>query len=48
LSLIEASLSYSYDKRAHQHQAALELALELQRVGRELRGASQPADRASL
>jgi thioredoxin-like negative regulator of GroEL len=26
LSLIELSLSYSYDKRAEQHQAALELA----------------------
>lgn len=44
LSLIELSLSYSYDKRAEQHQAALELALELERVGRELRGAAQPAD----
>jgi hypothetical protein len=42
LSLIELSLTYSYDKRAEQHQAALELALELERVGRELRGATQP------
>ena len=40
LSLIEVSLSYSYDKRALQHQAALELALELERVGHELRGAN--------
>jgi hypothetical protein len=39
LSLIELSLSYSYEKRAEQHQAALELALELERIGRELRGA---------
>lgn len=44
LSLIELSLSYSYDKRAEQHQAALELALELERVGRELRGTTEPTD----
>lgn len=44
LSLIELSLSYSYDKRAEQHQAALELALELGRIGRELRGEAEPAD----
>lgn len=42
LSLIELSLSYSYDKRAEQHQAALDLALELERVGRELRGETAP------
>ena len=40
LSLIEINLSYSYDKRAEQHQAALELALELERIGRELRAAA--------
>ncbi len=45
LSLIEVSLGYSYDKRALQHQAALELALELERVGRQLRGATEPIDR---
>ena len=44
ISLIELSLGYSYDKRAQQHQAALELALELERAGRELRGAAQPTD----
>jgi hypothetical protein len=44
LNLVELSLSYSYDKRAEQHQAALELALELERIGRELRGATEPAD----
>lgn len=38
MSLIETSLGYSYDKRAMQHQAALELALELERIGRQLRG----------
>lgn len=37
ISPIELSLGYSYDKRAQQHQAALELALELERAGRELR-----------
>lgn len=37
LSLIEVSLGYSYDKRAEQHQAAPDLALELERIGRELR-----------
>lgn len=44
LSLIELSLSYSYDKRAEQHQAALELALELERIGRKLRGEAEPTD----
>ncbi len=44
LSLIELSLGYSYDKRAQQHQAALELALELERAGRRLRGTAQPTD----
>jgi hypothetical protein len=48
VSLIEVSLSYSYDKRAEQHQAALELALELERAGRELRGRTQPVDRTSV
>jgi hypothetical protein len=48
LSLIEVSLAYSYDKRAEQHQAALELALELERVGRQLRGAAQPFDRTPV
>jgi hypothetical protein len=37
LSLVEVGLGYSYDKRAEQHQTALDLALELERVGRELR-----------
>lgn len=40
MSLIELSLSYSYDKRAEQHQAAL----ELERIGRELRGEAEPTD----
>jgi hypothetical protein len=44
LSLVEISLTYSYDKRAQQHQAALDLALELERIGRELRGAAESVD----
>ena len=44
ISLIDVSLGYSYDKRAEQHQAALELALELERIGRQLRGETEPAD----
>jgi hypothetical protein len=48
LSLIEVSLGYSYEKRAIQHQAALELALELERVGRQLRGATEPVDRTPV
>jgi hypothetical protein len=48
LSLIEVSLGYSYDKRAQQHQAALELALELERAGRQLRDAAQPIDRTPV
>jgi hypothetical protein len=38
LSLIDANLSYSYEKRVLLHDAALALALEMERVGRELRG----------
>jgi hypothetical protein len=44
MSLVETSLAYSYDKRVMQHQAALQLALELERIGRQLRGEAQPAD----
>jgi hypothetical protein len=44
ISLIDVSLGYSYDKRAEQHQAALELALELERIGQQLRGETQSAD----
>jgi len=43
-SLIDVSLGYSYDKCAQQHQAALELALEFGRAGRELRGTAQSTD----
>jgi hypothetical protein len=42
VSLIEESLSYSYEQRAVHHQEALNLALELERAGRELRERNQP------
>jgi len=37
LSLIDESLSYSYEQRAVHHQRALNMALELEKAGRELR-----------
>ena len=48
MSLIEANLSYSYEKRALLHDAALDLALELERIGRQLRGESEPTPPAPL
>lgn len=48
LSLIEESLGLSYDQRAFQHQQALNLALELERAGRELRERSESADSAPV
>ncbi len=41
-SLIDANLSYSYEKRVLLHDAALELALEMEQAGRQLRGTAQP------
>jgi len=37
LSLLADNLSCSYEERAVHHQAALDLALELQRIGEQLR-----------
>ena len=48
LSLIEDSLSLSYDQRAIQHQQALNLALELERAGRELRERPESVDSAAV
>lgn len=48
LSLVDASLGYDYTKRAEQHQAALDLALELAEIGKRLRGESQPTSGAAL
>jgi hypothetical protein len=42
------SLGYSYDQRALQHQAALELMLEMERAGKQLRDSAQSAHRSSL
>lgn len=44
MSLIRVSLGYSYDQRAIQHQAALDLMLEMERAGRQLRDATQSTD----
>jgi len=41
LSLIDESLGYSYEERAIHHQRALNMALEFERAGRELRERSQ-------
>jgi hypothetical protein len=48
LSLIEESLSYSYEQRALHHQAALNLAIEMERAGRQLRDRDQSTASASL
>jgi hypothetical protein len=48
LSLIDESLSYSYEQRALYHQAALNLALEMESAGRRIRDRHQPTATASL
>jgi hypothetical protein len=48
LSLIDESLGYSYEQRAVHHQEALNLALELEKVGRELRERDQSPASAPL
>ena len=48
LSLIDESLSYSYEQRALHHQAALNLALEMENAGRRIRDRHQPTPSASL
>ncbi len=45
LSLVDESLSLSYDQRALQHQEALNLTLELERAGRKLRERPEPGIR---
>ena len=47
-SLIDANLSYSYEQRVILHDAALVLALEIEKVGRELRDNAQSAPSASV
>jgi hypothetical protein len=48
LSLIEANLSYSYEKRVLLHDAALELVREAERAGRVLRGEAESAAAAPV
>lgn len=48
LSLIDDNLSLSYDQRAIQHQQALNLALELERAGRELRERSESVNSTAV
>jgi len=48
LSLVDDNLGLSYDQRAIQHQQALNLALELERAGRELRERSESVDPAAV
>jgi hypothetical protein len=43
LSLNRESLRLSYEERAIRHQAALDLALEIERAGQKLRGEPQSA-----
>jgi hypothetical protein len=47
LSLTEDNLRLSFEQRALQHQAALNLALEIERAGRELRERSASASAAT-
>jgi len=44
LSLVEESLSYSYEQRALHHQAALNLVLEMENAGRRIRDRNQPSN----
>jgi hypothetical protein len=48
LSLIDANLSYSYEKRILLHDQALAMALEFEQAGRRLRGDSQPTATAAI
>jgi hypothetical protein len=46
ISLIRTTLSYTYEQRVLQHQAALELMLEMEAAGRKLRESTASADRS--
>lgn len=48
LSLVDDSLSLSYDQRAIRHQEALNLTLELEEAGRKLRERPESADTAAV
>jgi hypothetical protein len=47
MSLVEESLSYSYEQRALHHQAALNLALEMENAGRRIRDRHQSTSSSS-
>jgi hypothetical protein len=47
-SLIRENLALSYEERVVQHQAALDLMLEMERAGQRLRDAAISADPAPL
>jgi hypothetical protein len=44
ISLIRESLALSYEQRVLQHQAALDLMLEMERAGQKLRDAASSSD----
>jgi hypothetical protein len=46
LSLVRESLRLTYDERAQRHEAALPLAMELQRIGQNQRAQSKPITQA--
>jgi hypothetical protein len=48
MSLIEESLSYSFEERAVHHQNALNLAIEMEKAGQQLRERDQSTPRTSL
>jgi hypothetical protein len=48
MSLVRESLGLSYERRAVQHQAALDLMLEMERAGKALRDSTQSAHPAAL
>jgi hypothetical protein len=48
LSLVTVALQRSYDERALEHQDALNLALELEMIGRRQRESTQPIAPDSL
>lgn len=48
ISLVEKSLSYSHEKRLLQHQAALDLVLEMERAGQTPRERTESTAAASV
>jgi hypothetical protein len=48
LTLVDESLRCSYEQRVRQHQAALALALEMEKIGQQLRERTQSTAAAPL